>query len=238
MRDSPQGDATVDRFGLEGRKSPRCGRQGHACRDVHWGRQEPLLPGTCADAGEPDGDSLAPDLTDERPGRLPASELCLGRSHAPLWTLARGALGGGAEGTNGGGEDALRRPRATQVPGVRPRAPACRCRPLRCRRGPLYLGVGPQLPPRLPVLASRGEGPGYPPRPRPYGHGDSARAAGHPGLPEDALARGGGDKLQSPEPDLQSHPGEREEAQATTHTRRHTRLPAAWDRLRNDAQGV
>ena len=55
----------------------RSGRQGHPSRDAHWRRQEPLLPGARADAGEPDSDSLAPDLTDERPGRLPASELCL-----------------------------------------------------------------------------------------------------------------------------------------------------------------
>ena len=37
---------------------------------------------------------------------------------------------------------------------------AGRRRTLRCRRGPLYLGVGPQLPPGLPVLAPRREGSG------------------------------------------------------------------------------
>src|SRR5918911_4875410 len=146
--------------GPGGGHTGRSGRQGHACRDAHWRRQEPLLPDTCADAGEPDGDSLAPDLTNERPGRLPASELGLRCGHAPLWTLAGGALGGRAEGANGGGEDAIRSPRATQIPGVRPRAPAGRRRPLRCRRSALYLGVGPQFPPGLSVLASRCEGPG------------------------------------------------------------------------------
>src|SRR5215216_2943019 len=34
----------------------------------------------------------------ERPGRLPATELGLRCGHAPLWTLAGGALGGRAEG--------------------------------------------------------------------------------------------------------------------------------------------
>ena len=38
---------------------------------------------------------------------------------------------------------------------------------------------------------------------------------------QDALARGGRDELQSPEPDLQGYPRKREEAQAAAHTRRH-----------------
>src|SRR5215217_8288718 len=179
--------------GPGGGHTGRSGRQGHACRDAHWRRQEPLLSGACADAGEPDGDSLAPDLTDERPGRLLASELGLRCGHTSLWTLARGALGGRAEGANGGSEDALRGTRATQVPGVRPCAPARRRRPLRCRRSPLYLGVGPQLPPGLPVFASRRKGSGQSSRPRTYGNGDSARAPGYLALAEDALARGGRD---------------------------------------------
>ena len=101
-------------------------RQGYPGRDAHGGRQEPVLPGTGADAGEPDGHSLAPDLADEGPGRLAAAELGRRRGHAPLRALARGALGGRAEGANGRGQDALRRPRASEVPGVRPRPQARR----------------------------------------------------------------------------------------------------------------
>src|SRR5215211_8948798 len=224
--------------GPGGGHTGRCGRQGHACRDAHWRRQEPLLSGACADAGEPDGDSLAPDLTDERSGRLLASELGLRCGHTSLWTLARGALGGRAEGANGGGEDALRGPRAAQITGVRPRPPARRRRSLCCRRSPLYLGGGPQFTPGLLVPASRSKRPGQSSSPRPYSNGDSACAARYLALAEDALARGGRNELQSPEPDLQGHPSEGEEVQAATHTRRHTCLTAARDRLRHDAQGV
>src|SRR5919199_4560657 len=68
-------------------------RQGYPGGDAYGGRQEPLLPGSCADAGEPDGDRLTPDLTDEGPGRLPSPELRNRRGDAALGALAGGALG-------------------------------------------------------------------------------------------------------------------------------------------------
>ena len=124
-----------------------------AGRDAHRRRQEPLLPAPRPRLGQAHHRGQPADRADGRPV-APA----LGR-RPPGGDDRLGPAGGGGTRRDGAdprrpGPDRLLLAGALRPARLHERGRPARGRPARRRRGPLHLGVGPRLPPRLPAPAA------------------------------------------------------------------------------------
>ena len=101
---------------------------------------------------------------------------------------------------DGRGAARLRRPRALLEPPLPRRDRRGRRRPPGGRRGPLPLGVGPRLPPRLPAAGRRAGASGLSADHRADGHGDAAGGGRHRDGAAAARPGHAADGLRSPQP--------------------------------------
>ena len=115
---------------------------------------------------------------------------------------------------DGRGAARLRRPRALHERPLPRRDRRGRRRPPGRRRGPLPLGVGPRLPPRLPAAGRRAGASGLSADHRADGDGDAAGGGRHRDGAPAPRPGDAADGLRSPQPHVRRRPGGRRPRQA------------------------
>ena len=143
-------------------------------------REVPLLPAAGAAARRRHRRRLAADRADEGPDRLPGRRGAWRRRASIPASGRTSSRDVTARLARGDAEAALRRPGAVQQRALPRAARAAPDLALRRGRGALHLGVGSQLPARLPEARREGAGARRGARARPDRDGDAGRGGRHP----------------------------------------------------------